>query len=99
MGAVTTTLPTCHMVILEEPAKAAAVIDQAAREVSAKPNAHAPGIGSRVPFESLSAVKGDYQSKSGNSPCSTSSSPSPERIDEMSRGESPLEDENSLYRK
>jgi pimeloyl-ACP methyl ester carboxylesterase len=31
MGAVTTTLPTCHMVILEEPAKVAAVIDQAAR--------------------------------------------------------------------
>ena len=35
------------------------------------------------------------QSKSGNSPCSTSSSPSPERIDEMSRGESPLDDENN----
>jgi pimeloyl-ACP methyl ester carboxylesterase len=31
MGAVTTTLPTCHMVILQEPAKVAAVIDQAAR--------------------------------------------------------------------
>jgi pimeloyl-ACP methyl ester carboxylesterase len=31
MGAVTTTLPTCHMVILEEPAKVAAVIDEAAR--------------------------------------------------------------------
>ena len=46
MGAVTTTLPTCHMVILEEPAKAAAVIDQAAREVSAKPNARA---GDRIP--------------------------------------------------
>src|SRR5277367_3546397 len=32
MGAVTVTLPTCHMVILEEPAKVAAVIDQAAKE-------------------------------------------------------------------
>ncbi len=31
MGAVTTTLPACHMVILEEPAKVAAVIDEAAR--------------------------------------------------------------------
>jgi pimeloyl-ACP methyl ester carboxylesterase len=31
MGAVTTTLPTCHMVILQEPAKVAAVIDQAAK--------------------------------------------------------------------
>lgn len=31
IGAVTTTLPTCHMVILEEPAKVAAVIDEAAR--------------------------------------------------------------------
>jgi hypothetical protein len=31
MGAVTTILPTCHMVILEEPAKVAAVIDEAAR--------------------------------------------------------------------
>jgi hypothetical protein len=36
---------------------------------------------------------------SGNSPCSTSSNPSPERIDEMSRGESPLVDENSRYGK
>ena len=33
MGAVTTILPTCHMVILEEPAKVAAVIDEAARTV------------------------------------------------------------------
>ena len=32
MGAVTTTLPTCHMVILEEPAKVAAVIDGAAKQ-------------------------------------------------------------------
>ena len=32
MGAVTTTLPTCHMVILQEPAKVAALIDQAAKE-------------------------------------------------------------------
>jgi pimeloyl-ACP methyl ester carboxylesterase len=31
MGAVTTTLPTCHMVILEKPAEVAAVIDQAAK--------------------------------------------------------------------
>ena len=31
MGAVTTTLSTCHMSILEEPAKVAAVIVQAAR--------------------------------------------------------------------
>jgi hypothetical protein len=38
MGAVTTTLPTCHMVILEEPAKVAPVIDQAAKEALAKPN-------------------------------------------------------------
>lgn len=30
MGAVTTTLPTCHMVIQQEPAKVAAVIDEAA---------------------------------------------------------------------
>jgi pimeloyl-ACP methyl ester carboxylesterase len=32
MGAITTTLPTCHMVILEEPAKVAAVIDEAAKK-------------------------------------------------------------------
>src|SRR5271154_2516692 len=38
MGAVTTTLPTCHMVILEEPAKVAAVIDQAAKEALANPS-------------------------------------------------------------
>jgi pimeloyl-ACP methyl ester carboxylesterase len=36
MGAVTITLPTCHMVILEEPAKVAAVIDQAAKEALGK---------------------------------------------------------------
>jgi pimeloyl-ACP methyl ester carboxylesterase len=36
MGAVTTTLPTCHMVILEEPAKVAAVIDEAARTALTK---------------------------------------------------------------
>jgi len=35
MGAVTITLPTCHMVILEEPAKVAAVIDKAERNASA----------------------------------------------------------------
>lgn len=35
MGAVTTTLPTCHMVIFEEPAKVAAVIDEAARNTLA----------------------------------------------------------------
>ncbi len=38
MSAVTTTLPPCHMVILEEPAKDAAVIDQAAKQALAKPN-------------------------------------------------------------
>jgi pimeloyl-ACP methyl ester carboxylesterase len=43
MGAVTTTLPTCHMVILEEPAKVAAVIDQAAKEALTKSNTHAGG--------------------------------------------------------
>jgi pimeloyl-ACP methyl ester carboxylesterase len=32
MEATTTTLPTCHMVILEEPAKVAAVIDEAAKQ-------------------------------------------------------------------
>jgi len=31
MGAVTTTLPTCHTAMLEEPAKVAAVIDDAAK--------------------------------------------------------------------
>jgi pimeloyl-ACP methyl ester carboxylesterase len=31
MGAVTTILPTCHMVILEEPGKVAAVIHEAAK--------------------------------------------------------------------
>jgi len=36
MGAKTTTLPTCHMVIMQEPAKIAAVIDEAARAVSNK---------------------------------------------------------------
>jgi pimeloyl-ACP methyl ester carboxylesterase len=36
MGAVITTLPTCHMVILQEPAKVAAVIDEAARKANAK---------------------------------------------------------------
>jgi pimeloyl-ACP methyl ester carboxylesterase len=34
MGAVTTILPTCHMVILEEPAKIAAVIDEAAKNAT-----------------------------------------------------------------
>jgi pimeloyl-ACP methyl ester carboxylesterase len=34
MGAVTTTLSTCHMSILEEPAKIAAVIDDAAKRAS-----------------------------------------------------------------
>jgi pimeloyl-ACP methyl ester carboxylesterase len=32
MSAVTTTLPTCHMVILEEPTKVTAVIDEAAKQ-------------------------------------------------------------------
>jgi pimeloyl-ACP methyl ester carboxylesterase len=36
MGAVTTTLPTCHMGILEEPAQVAAVIDEAARTALTK---------------------------------------------------------------
>ena len=36
MGAVTITLPTCHMVILQEPAKVAAVIDQAAKTARSK---------------------------------------------------------------
>jgi pimeloyl-ACP methyl ester carboxylesterase len=35
MGAITTSLPTCHMVIQEEPAKVAAVIDDAARNALA----------------------------------------------------------------
>ena len=35
MGAVTITLPTCHMVVLEDPAKVVAVIDQAAKAVCA----------------------------------------------------------------
>ena len=34
MGAVTTILPTCHMVILEESAKIAAVIDEAAKNAT-----------------------------------------------------------------
>jgi len=33
---VTITLPTCHMVILEQPATVAAVIDQAAKEALSK---------------------------------------------------------------
>jgi hypothetical protein len=37
------------------------------------------------------------QSVNGDSPRSTSSNPSPERIDEMFRGESPLVDENSGF--
>jgi pimeloyl-ACP methyl ester carboxylesterase len=36
MGAITTTLPTCHMVILEEPAKVAAIIDEAAKKALRK---------------------------------------------------------------
>jgi hypothetical protein len=36
IGAVMTTLPTCHMVILQEPPEVAAVIDEAARKVNAK---------------------------------------------------------------
>jgi len=36
MGAVTTTLPSCHMVILEDPAKVASVIDEAARKAQTK---------------------------------------------------------------
>jgi hypothetical protein len=31
IGAVTTTLPTCHMVMLQQPAAVAGVIDDAAR--------------------------------------------------------------------
>lgn len=41
MGAVTVTLPTCHMVILQEPAKVAEVIDQAAKTALSK-NSTAP---------------------------------------------------------
>jgi hypothetical protein len=33
MGAETTTVATCHMSILQEPAKIAAVIDEAAKQV------------------------------------------------------------------
>jgi pimeloyl-ACP methyl ester carboxylesterase len=33
MAAVTVTLPTCHMVIMEQPARVAAVIDEAAKTV------------------------------------------------------------------
>jgi hypothetical protein len=36
MGAVTTTVETCHMSILQEPVKVAAVIDEAARTALAK---------------------------------------------------------------
>ena len=36
MHAVTTTLPTCHMVVLEDPAAVVKVIDEAARTVSAQ---------------------------------------------------------------
>ena len=36
MGAVTTTLSTCHMSILEEPAKVVAVIDEAAKRALAR---------------------------------------------------------------
>jgi hypothetical protein len=36
MGAVTTTLATCHMSILQEPAKVAEVIDEAARKALTK---------------------------------------------------------------
>jgi pimeloyl-ACP methyl ester carboxylesterase len=36
MGAVTITLPTCHMVILQEPAKVAALIDEAAKNALSK---------------------------------------------------------------
>ena len=36
MGAVTTTLPTCHMVIQQEPANVAAMIDQAAQNALSK---------------------------------------------------------------
>jgi pimeloyl-ACP methyl ester carboxylesterase len=32
MGATATTLPTCHLAMLEEPAKVAAVIDDAAKK-------------------------------------------------------------------
>jgi hypothetical protein len=38
------------------------------------------------------------QNENGNSPRSTSSNPSPERIDEMFRGESPLVDEHSDFK-
>jgi hypothetical protein len=36
MGAVAITLPTCHMVILEDPANVAAVIDEAAKNALRK---------------------------------------------------------------
>jgi len=43
MGAVTTILPTCHMVILEEPAKIAAVIDEAAKNATYAAAQQQPG--------------------------------------------------------
>jgi pimeloyl-ACP methyl ester carboxylesterase len=36
MSAITTTLPTCHMVILEDPAKVASIIDEAAKKALSK---------------------------------------------------------------
>jgi pimeloyl-ACP methyl ester carboxylesterase len=36
MSAITTTLPTCHMVILEDPAKVAAILDEAAKKALSK---------------------------------------------------------------
>jgi len=36
LGAVAMTLPTCHLAMLEDPEKVAAVIDQAAKQVLSK---------------------------------------------------------------
>jgi hypothetical protein len=36
LGAATTTLPICHLAILEDPEKVVAVIDQAAKQVLSK---------------------------------------------------------------
>lgn len=43
MGAVTTILPTCHMVIMEEPAKIAAVSEEAATNAAYAAAQRQPG--------------------------------------------------------
>ncbi len=56
-----------------------------------------PGDGLYTQKPEIACRMKGLQIANGDSPHSTSSNPSPERIDKMFRGESPLVDENSGF--